>query len=238
ASVAGLTSTDSGTLTVVGGTVSKLVFTTSTVTTTAGVASGTITVQRQDASGNPNTTEAVRTVTLASNSTGIVTFTPASPLTIPNGSSSVSFTYTDTKAGTPTITAASTSPTTITSATQTDTVDAAAASKLVFTTSPVTTTAGVASGTITVQRQDPSGNPNTTDTARTVTLASNSTGTVTFAPVSPLTIPNGSSSVSFTYKDTKAGTPTSTAQSTSPTTITSATQAETVNTGQLEHFNS
>src|SRR5205823_1216806 len=184
ASAAGLTSTDSGTLTVVGGTTpSKLVFTTAPVTVTAGVASSTITVQRQDTSGNPITTTLFRSVTLSSNSTGTVTFTPASPLTIPNGSSSVSFTYTDTKAGTPTITAASTSPTTITSATQTETVNAAAASKLVFTTSPVTTTAGVASGTITVQRQDPSGNPNTTDTARTVTLASNSTGTVTFAPV-------------------------------------------------------
>src|SRR5205823_1233629 len=105
ASAGALTSTDSGTLTVVGGTAAtKLVFTTSPVTVTAGVASGTITVQRQDASGNPVTTEAARTVTLASNSTGTVTFTPASPLTIPSGSSSVNFTYTDTKAGTPTIT--------------------------------------------------------------------------------------------------------------------------------------
>jgi len=55
-----------------------------------------------------------------------VTFTPAS-LSIASGSSSASFTYTDTKAGTPTITAASTSPTTITSATQQETVNAAAA---------------------------------------------------------------------------------------------------------------
>src|SRR5205823_13305274 len=123
ASAAGLTSTDSGTLTVVGGTTaSKLVFTTAPVTVTAGVASSTITVQRQDTSGNPITTEAARTVTLSSSSTGTVTFTPASPLTIPNGSSSESFTYTDTKAGTPTITAASTSPTAITSATQIETV--------------------------------------------------------------------------------------------------------------------
>src|SRR5438477_2462044 len=93
ASSGALTSTDSGTLTVVGGTTaSKLVFTTAPVTATAGVASSTITVQRQDASGNPITTEAARTVTLLSNSTGTVTFTPASPLTIPNGASSGSFT--------------------------------------------------------------------------------------------------------------------------------------------------
>src|SRR5207253_2938348 len=137
-------------------------------------------------------------------------------------------TYTDTKAGTPTITAASTSPTTITSATQTETVNAAAASKLVFTTSPVTTTAGVASGTITVQRQDGSGNPNTTDTARTVTLASNSAEIGRASCRGRVKISNGASSVSINYTDTKAGTPAITAASTSPTTITSATQTETV----------
>ena len=211
------------------GAATKLVFTSTAVTVTAGVASGMITVQRQDASGNPITTEATtRTVTLSSNSTGTVTFNPTS-LSIANGSSSATFTYTDTKAGTPTITAASTSPTTITSATQQETVNAAAASKLVFTTTAVTVPVGVASGTITVQRQDQYNNPNTTDAARTVTLSSTSGGTVTFTPASPLSIPNGSSNVSFTYTDTQAGTPTITAASTSPTTITSATQQETVN---------
>src|SRR5439155_11078654 len=156
----GALSADSGTLTVVGGTTaSKLVFTTSPVTTTAGVASGTITVQRQDTAGNPITTEAARTVTLSSNSTGTVTFLPASPLTIPNGSSSVNFTYTDTKAGTPTITAASTSPTAITSATQIETVNAAAASKLAFTTQPGNAAAGSPFGTQPViKTQDTFGN--------------------------------------------------------------------------------
>ncbi|MFA4957064.1 MAG: MBG domain-containing protein [Candidatus Methanoperedens sp.] len=105
---------------------------------------------------------------------------------------------------------------------------AGAPSKLVFTSSPVTVTAGVASSSITVQRQDQYNNPNTTGAARTVTLSSDSTGTVTFNPTS-LTIGSGSSSATFTYTDTKAGTPTITASSTSPTTITSATQQETVN---------
>src|SRR6185369_6955257 len=140
-----------------------LVFTTGPVTITAGVASGTITVQRQDQFNNPNTSDADRTVTLASDSPGTVTFTPASPITITNGTGSVNFTYTDTKAGTPTITAASTVPSTITSATQLETVNPAAASKLVFTTSAVTVTAGVASTTITVQRQDQFNNPNTAE---------------------------------------------------------------------------
>jgi hypothetical protein len=109
------------------------------------------------------------------------------------------------------------------------TVNPGAASKLVITSTAVTVTAGVASSSITVQRQDQYGNPNTTDTARTVTLSSTSTGTKTFTPASPLTISTGSSSASFTYTDTQAGTPTITAASTSPTTITSATQVETVN---------
>jgi hypothetical protein len=65
-------------------------------------------------------------------------------LSIAPGSSSATFTYTDTQAGTPTITAASTSPTTITSATQVETVNPAAASKLVIATPPSSTaTAGV-----------------------------------------------------------------------------------------------
>ena len=116
----------SGVQTVVPGAATKLVFTTTAVTVTAGVASGTITVQRQDAFNNPNTADANRTVTLSSSSSGTVTFTPASPLTIANGSSTTSFTYTDTKSGSPTITAASTSPSTITSATQLETVNPAA----------------------------------------------------------------------------------------------------------------
>ena len=107
------------------------------------------------------------------------------------------------------------------------TVSATAASKLAFTTSAVTVTVGVASGNITVQRQDQFGNPVTAEGTRTATLSSSSTGTVTFIPAS-LSIASGSSSANFTYTDTKSDTPTITAASTSPSTITSATQSETV----------
>jgi hypothetical protein len=118
------------------GSATKLAFNSLPVTATAGQASGAITVQRQDAYGNPNTTDASRTVTLSSDSPGTRTFTPASPLTISSGSSTASFTYTDTKSGNPTISAASTSPTTITLATQPETVNPAAPSRVVFTTQP------------------------------------------------------------------------------------------------------
>jgi hypothetical protein len=104
---------------------------------------------------------------------------------------------------------------------------AAAASKLAITSAAVSTAAGVASGNITVQRQDLYSNPNTTDATITLTMSSTSGGTVTFNPPSPQ-IANGSSSVTFTYTDTQAGTPTITAASSG---LTSATQQETVTAG-------
>jgi autotransporter-associated beta strand protein len=214
---------DTTSITVTPATASKVVFTSTAVTTTAGVASGSITVQRQDQYGNA-TTSGSASVSLTSSSTGTVTYAPASPLSIANGSSSASFTYTDTEAGTPTITAASSG---LTSGTQQETVNAASASKLVFTSTPATTNiAGVASAAITVQRQDAYGNPNTTDATIAPTLASTSTGTVTFTPASPLSIANGNSSATFTYTDTQAGTPTITVAYSG---LTSGTQQETVN---------
>jgi hypothetical protein len=105
------------------------------------------------------------------------------------------------------------------------TVSAKTASKLAFTSSAVTATIGVASGNITVQRQDQFGNPVTAEGTRTVTLSSSSTGTVTFIPAS-LSIASGSSSANFTYTDTKSDTPTITAASSG---LTSGTQQETIN---------
>jgi len=103
------------------------------------------------------------------------------------------------------------------------TITAGAVTKLVFITDPITVGTNVTSGTITVQRQSALGHPNDTEGSRTVTLSSDSSGTVTFTP-SSLTITSGSSTASFTYRDTVQGFPTITAASTSPDTITSATQ--------------
>ena len=104
------------------------------------------------------------------------------------------------------------------------TVIAGAASQLVFTSTAVSTTAGVASSAITVQRQDQYNNPNTTDATINLTMSSTSTGTKTFNAASP-SIANGSSSTTFTYADTQVGTPTITAHSGS---LTDGTQQETV----------
>jgi thermitase len=110
-------------------------------------------------------------------------------------------------------------------------------SKIAFTTLPQSLTAGTASGPITVQRQDGSGTPQSPATALDVSLSSSSGqgsfsatlgGTYTSSLV--VTIPAGSSSTSFYYKDTKAGSPTITASATG---YASAMQTETVAAGPL-----
>ena len=181
---------------------SRVVFTTAPQTFDRGTASGTMTVALRDAFGNAVQAASPLTVNLTTTS-GKGSFSPNTPVTIPAGVSTVSFQYTDDSVGTPTLTAAAG---TLTSATQQETVNPAAASQLVFTTAPQTLTTGVASGTITVGLEDAFGN-SVKATAATIVSLDTTSGTGTFAPVSPLTIPAGSSSVSFRYTDTSAGAP-------------------------------
>ena len=134
---------------------------------------------------------------LSSTSTGTVTFNPASPLTITQGSSSATFTYTDTKAGTPTITAASGG---LTSATQQETVTAAAANKLVFTTEPPANTAtGSAMSSFVVQVEDTYGNP-VSDSGVNITLTPSSGSIASGA--SATTGGNGAATFSSTVMNT------------------------------------
>jgi VCBS repeat-containing protein len=205
----------------------KLVITTSAQTANVGVSTGTITVQRQTSTGTAQTTGSL-TVSLSSSSSGGAfrntgdTSTITS-VTIASGSSSASFRYRDSLGGTPTITAATAG---YTPATQVETIHA---NKLVFTTSAQSTTTGVSTGTITVQRQTFSGSTLTSGSL-TVGLSS-SAGTGTFrnsgdtATITSVTIASGSSSVSFRYRDSAAGTPTITAAASG---YTAATQTETV----------
>src|SRR5205814_302835 len=90
-------------------------------------------------------------------------FSSATSTTNSSGVATVAFT-TGTTAGTVyTVTATdNSSPTNFTGTSSNITTEAGAATKLVFTTVPVTVTAGAASSTTTVQRQDASGHPNTT----------------------------------------------------------------------------
>ena len=107
----------------------------------------------------------------------------------------------------------------------------AAATKLVFTTSPQTTTAGVTGGTITVQRQNAASSPVTAGTT-SVDLGSGSGGGIfrdatDTSNITTVSILPGSSSASFKYKDTVAGAATITA-SDAAAVLTSATQQATV----------
>jgi hypothetical protein len=125
---------------------SKLAFTTSAQTLTAGVTSGTITIQRQDSSNLPNSRGAI-SVTLTSDSAGTYLFRDAADSTsitnvaIAVGSTSASFKFYDEKSGTPTLTAASAG---LTSSTQQETVDAAAAAAYRLSATTTTPTPGVA----------------------------------------------------------------------------------------------
>jgi hypothetical protein len=101
----------------------------------------------------------------------------------------------------------------------------------VFSTAPLTTTAGAPAGPLTVQLQT-SGRADAAVTPRSLTLSSSSpTGTFATGAGGPwsatltLTIPQGSSSASFFYSDATAGAPTLTAALDGGA---SATQTETV----------
>ena len=113
----------------------QLVFTTSARTSVTGQSSGTITVQRENASNGPTTTGTI-TVNLATSSAGGVfrdtgDTTTITSVQILNGQSSASFTYRDALAGSPLLTASSGS---LISAMQTETVNPASTSATVVST--------------------------------------------------------------------------------------------------------
>ena len=72
---------------------------------------GQMTVQLEDANGNPSTSSIAQTINLSTTSTAGAFYatptstTPITSVVIPAGQSSASFYYSDTKAGTPTVTA-------------------------------------------------------------------------------------------------------------------------------------
>ena len=213
----------------------KLAITTAPV---SGVASATanigpITVERRDTFNNP-VTGGSTIVNLSSNTAGTAIFAATSggagitQVTIPNGVSTTTFHYGDTKPGTSTVTAASSG---LTSSTLSATISPLPATKLVFTTNTLSGEASATAtvGPITVQRQDVLGNAVSTGSTA-LTLSSNSVGTKIFATASggsgtsSVTIPDGSSTVSFFYGDTKAGSPNITVSGLG----TPITQAETI----------
>lgn len=113
------------------------------------------------------------------------------------------------------------------------------ATKLVITSSPKTTTAGVSSSAITVQRQDASSTPITSDANLTVNLSTSASGTGVFRDagdagnITSVVISNGLSSATFLYRDTLAGSPTLTLAATG---LTSTNQQETVTPAAIASY--
>jgi hypothetical protein len=199
---------------------------------------GPLSVQLRDAHGNAAAapTGGV-TIIPTSTSPGTTVFStssggvPIATVTVSAGLSSASFYYGDTTAGTPMITAAAGG---LTSATQNQTVVAAAVSQLLITSAPLSGSASSTAslGPVTVQAKDQFGNLAIAPAGGTaVTLSSSSAGTKIFAAslsgtsVTTVTIPVGTSSTTFYYGDTRAGTPTITV---SRAGVTSASQPVTV----------
>ena len=112
--------------------------------------------------------------------------------------------------------------------------------KLVFTTPPRSTVAGVTTNTITVEREDVNGYA-TTVSALTISLSTDSAGG-TFrnagdtATITDIIIPNGSSSATFRYRDTKSGSATVSASAPSTPTVTPATQVVVVSNAAADHL--
>ena len=158
-----------------GGPATQLAFTTAAQTFTAGGSSGTITVQRRNACGGP-ATQGSTNLTLSSTSAA-GSFSTGSTPTIADGSSDLSFTYSDTKGyelvggvktppGYPTITASATG---LTSVSQQETVNPqTVVSSLEFSTQPPSWVVKNTSFNVGVTAYDQYGNP---VAGHTVTLA-------------------------------------------------------------------
>jgi len=214
----------------------KLVYTTSAVSVQAGTCAGPFTVQAQDPAGNARAQPAARTVTLTTTSgtffASAACAASVTSVTMPAGSSNATFYWRGTVVGNPVLTAASAG---LTSASQTETVTPAPPVSVAFTTASQNVTVGACSAAATVQSRDTYGNASPVAAAATGPITSTS-GTTTFylgtgcpgAAVTSLTIPAGQSSVTFSFKDTVAGSPTITY---SPAGLGSASQTETFSVG-------
>ncbi len=178
------------------------------LTLIAGVHGGPITVQLEDADGDPITSTVAQTIQLSTTSSAGAFYDSAgnaiTSVTIPAGQSTATFDYADIKAGTPTITA--TDSALNSSSNQQETVDPAAASQLVIHTQPSSTaTAGQAFATQPViYEEDQYGNLETGDNS-TVVTASLASGSGTLIGTKQVTVQRGIASFDNLEDDT-AGT--------------------------------
>jgi Ca2+-binding RTX toxin-like protein len=199
------------------GAVASVAFASAAQTVGAGRTSGVITLQLEDAAGNPAHADRDLPVSLSSNS-GAGVFLDAAgnvltAVTIPASQGSVSIRYQDANVGVATLTAAGAGL----SATQQEIVTGAP-STVIFTSLPQTLTAGQVGHAVTVELEDATGNRAVAPAGGvTLTLTSTSNAGVFLDAAGNvlnsgrLTIPAGASSATFLYQDGDIGLPTLTA---------------------------
>ena len=207
-----LVSVTNGTLTILPGVATNLVFTTPPYLLETGDLSDVMTIQRQDVWAHPISAEPDLLLGLSTTSGGgvfrdLADTTNLSSLTIPQGASSVSFRYRDATMGTPILTISAPN---LSSATQTQIV--IAATRLDFTTASCFLEAGQLSGILTVERRDDAARPIVHQPDLLVSLSTDSPGGVfrdlaDTTNLNSLIITQGASSVSFRYRDATMGTP-------------------------------
>ena len=137
--------------------------------------------------------------------------TPITSVVIGTGQTGVSFYYSDTQTGTPTLTALDGALNPV-GTTQQETIAGTAATQEVITSAALNLIAGNRAQ-ISVQLQDGSGNASTTGDQETIGLSSTSSSGVFYAsptsilPITSVVINANQSSASVYYEDTRAGTP-------------------------------
>jgi hypothetical protein len=212
-----------------------LVFTTSAQTLTAGQTSGIVTVQLEDNNGNAANAPTGGGLTLGlsggtlsssfigssllptsffdANGKPLPTVPPGlASITIPGGSSTVSFEFEGTEAGTLPINATVPNGFFVS---QNESIQVGTPHTVAFVTPAPSLLAGTPSGSITVQLKDQFGNVISAGSGGlTFSLSSSSSGGQFLSvsgdplPSASITIPQGASSATFEYEDSQSGTPT------------------------------
>ena len=230
--------------------ITKLAFTTPPRTTLRNDVTQIMTVQRQKSDGTPIIVSSNTTLDLSSTSdagefsTTSDPFNPVASVIIPTGGNSVSFYYRDGNVGTPTITASENPDQGWTDGQQQQTVNEPPISQVVFTTPPRTEIPDRVMEIMTIQTQGNDGIPVNVSSYTTINLSSaSSTGEFStqydpFNPVALATIPAGSNSVSFYYRDSNIGTPRLTAAENPDQGWLDAQQQQTISTSPFIDINS
>jgi len=226
-------------------TISKLAFSTAVQSAATGTPTSKITIQTQNAQGNPVNVVTSTVISLTATSvSGTFASSTAGPwtltsVTIVTNTSSADLYYKDTAVGTSTITADEAVDVGWTAGTQVVTINSATISKLAFSTSAPSAAADMATSKMTVQTQNSKGNAANVSTNTVISLTATSVNgifsltTTLWSNVITVTITSGKNSVDFYYKDSTVGTSTITADEAVDAGWTAASQVATINAATI-----